>query len=139
MTRLAAIVTLLTLALSASAHASGLAATKRILAREMARSGASSGAYVIDLTNGQELYASKPDTPRMPASVEKLYTSSTALLLYGANGHITTSVLADALPDDTGTIAGDLVLRGAGDPTFGTASATSLAQQLAQSGIERVE
>jgi D-alanyl-D-alanine carboxypeptidase/D-alanyl-D-alanine-endopeptidase (penicillin-binding protein 4) len=139
MARLAALVTLLTLALTPAAHASGLAATKRVLAREMARSGANSGAYVVDLTTGQELFARKPDVARMPASVEKLYTSATALLLYGANGHMTTSVLADALPDENGTIAGDLVLRGAGDPTFGTASATSLAQRLAQSGIGRID
>jgi serine-type D-Ala-D-Ala carboxypeptidase/endopeptidase (penicillin-binding protein 4) len=139
MARLAALFTLLTLALTPVAHASGLATTKRILAREMARSGANSGAYVVDLTTGQELYASKPDVGRMPASVEKLYTSATALLLYGAAGHMTTSLLADALPDETGTIAGDVVLRGAGDPTFGTAAATSLAQQLEQSGIERIE
>ena len=31
----------------------------------------------------------------MPASVEKLYTTAGALLLYGADGHLTTSVLAD--------------------------------------------
>src|SRR6201999_2996731 len=74
-----------------------------------------------------------------PASVEKLYTSATALLLYGANGHMTTSVLADALPDESGAIAGDVVLGGAGDPTFGTAAATSLAQRLEQSGIDHID
>jgi D-alanyl-D-alanine carboxypeptidase/D-alanyl-D-alanine-endopeptidase (penicillin-binding protein 4) len=139
MRRLAVLITLLTLLVAVPAHAAGLATTQKALAREMARAGGSSGAYVIDLTSGSEIYASKADVGRMPASVEKLYTSSTALLLHGADGHLTTSVLADQLPDDTGTIAGDIVLRGGGDPTFGTAAAAVLAQQLADGGLTRVE
>ena len=59
----------------------------------------------------------------MPASVEKLYTTAGALLRYGPEGTLTTRVLATALPDETGTITGDLVLRGGGDPTLGTAAA----------------
>jgi len=138
MARLAALITLLALLVVAPAQAAGLASTQKALAREMARSGGSSGAYVMDLTTGQELYASKPDVGRMPASVEKLYTSATALLLYGAEGHITTQVLADALPDETGTITGNVALRGAGDPTFGTAAAADLAQQLTDAGLTRI-
>ena len=49
----------------------------------MAAGGPYSGAYVVDLGTGQELYAARPDVARMPASVEKLYTSASALLLYG--------------------------------------------------------
>jgi D-alanyl-D-alanine carboxypeptidase/D-alanyl-D-alanine-endopeptidase (penicillin-binding protein 4) len=71
--------------------------------------------------------------------VEKLYTSSTALLLYGAEAHLTTRLLAASLPDEDGTIAGDLVLRGGGDPTFGSASATALAARLAAAGVTRVK
>ena len=53
---------------------------QRVLAREMARAGAYSGAYVVDLGTGRKLYACKADVARMPASVEKLYTTATALL-----------------------------------------------------------
>src|SRR3954452_8000584 len=101
--------------LAPAAHAAGLASTQRVLAREMAHAGAASGAYVVDLTHDQELYSLRPDVGRMPASVEKLYTSATALVLYGAEGHLTTSVLATVPPDDTGVVDGDLVLRGGGD------------------------
>ena len=41
----------------------------------MARSGAYSGAYVVDVGTGQELYSYRADVGRMPASVEKLYTA----------------------------------------------------------------
>src|SRR4051794_40245744 len=139
MVRLAALLTLLVLAVAAPAHAAGLAATQRVLAREMARAGAYSGAYVVDVSRGQELFAARPDVARLPASVEKLYTSSTALLLYGSEGHLSTNVLAAALPDETGTVAGDLVLRGGGDPTFGTAQANALATRLADAGLTRID
>jgi D-alanyl-D-alanine carboxypeptidase/D-alanyl-D-alanine-endopeptidase (penicillin-binding protein 4) len=57
-----------------------------VLDREMARAGAYSGAYVVDMDTGRTLYATRADVARMPASVEKLYTSATALLRYGAQG-----------------------------------------------------
>jgi serine-type D-Ala-D-Ala carboxypeptidase/endopeptidase (penicillin-binding protein 4) len=120
------------------AQAAGPAATERALAREMARAGGSSGAYVVDLATGEALYAAKPDVGRMPASVEKLYTTAGSLLRYGAEGHLTTTVLADQLPDEDGTIAGDVALRGGGDPTFGTSAAQALAKRLAQAGLKRI-
>ena len=97
-----------------------------------------SGAYVVDLGSGQEIYARKPDVDRMPASVEKLYTTAGALLRYGPEGRLTTQVLATALPDETGTITGDLVLRGGGDPTLDAGALSRLAGQIAQGGLERV-
>jgi D-alanyl-D-alanine carboxypeptidase/D-alanyl-D-alanine-endopeptidase (penicillin-binding protein 4) len=137
--RLTLLITLIVLAAAPPAHAASLAATTKVLQREMARAGASSGAYVLDLGSGTELYASKADVGRMPASVEKLYTTAGALLRYGADGHLATSVLSAGLPDETGTIAGNVVLRGGGDPTFNTASATALAKQLTQAGLQRIE
>jgi D-alanyl-D-alanine carboxypeptidase/D-alanyl-D-alanine-endopeptidase (penicillin-binding protein 4) len=135
--------TLLVLALvalvAAPAHAAGLSATTRVLNREMARAGAYSGAYVVDMDTGRTLYAKRADVPRMPASVEKLYTSSTALLLYGAQGHLTTSVLASAPPDATGLIRGNLVLRGGGDPTFDQSAIGQLAAQLVNGGLTHLE
>src|SRR5690349_21481418 len=136
--RLALLISAAVLTAAPAAHAAGPTATKKVLQREMARAGAYSGAYVLDLGTGAEIYASKADVGRMPASVNKLYTSSAALLRYGADGHLTTSVLSSGLPDETGTITGDLVLRGGGDPTFNSASVTALAAQLADAGLQQV-
>jgi len=138
MARLLALVVLILAALVAPVQAATLAETKRVLAREMARAGTYSGAYVVDVGTGQELYASRADTKRMPASVEKLYTSATAMLLYGPEATLTTSVLANTLPDATGTITGNIVLRGGGDPTFGTTAAAELAETLADSGLTEI-
>jgi D-alanyl-D-alanine carboxypeptidase/D-alanyl-D-alanine-endopeptidase (penicillin-binding protein 4) len=139
MTRLVVLLIALLALTAAPAEAAGLSATKRVLNRQMAHAGAYSGAYVVDLDTNRVLYANKADTPRMPASVNKLYTASTALLLYGAEGRLTTSVLAPALPDDTGTIAGNLVLRGGGDPTFDQSDVAGVATRLVNGGLTHVE
>jgi D-alanyl-D-alanine carboxypeptidase/D-alanyl-D-alanine-endopeptidase (penicillin-binding protein 4) len=135
MARSAVLIAVLLALFPASAQAAGLTST---LSRQMGRAGASSGAYVVDLDTGRQLYAKRADVRRMPASVEKLYTTATAMLLYGTEGHLTTSVLAPSLPDETGVIDGDLVLKGGGDPTFGTAQANQLAQKLVRGGLTRV-
>jgi serine-type D-Ala-D-Ala carboxypeptidase/endopeptidase (penicillin-binding protein 4) len=127
------------LAAAPAARAASLAATQRVLARAMSHAGAFSGAYVVDMGTGEQIYANRPDVPRMPASVEKLYTSSTALLLFGDNGRLSTTVLAPELPDAGGDVFGDLILRGGGDPTFDSRDAGALASQLVRGGLKRVE
>ena len=96
MPRLLALLTLLVALFPSAAQAAGLEATKRALSREMLKTSQLSGAYVVDLGSGQEIYARKPDVDRMPASVEKLYTTAGALLRYGPEGRLTTQVLATA-------------------------------------------
>jgi D-alanyl-D-alanine carboxypeptidase/D-alanyl-D-alanine-endopeptidase (penicillin-binding protein 4) len=71
--------------------------------------------------------------------VEKLYTSSAALLRYGAEGRLSTTVLSDGLPDADGRLAGNLVLRGGGDPTFDTTDVGTLADRLVRAGLERID
>jgi D-alanyl-D-alanine carboxypeptidase/D-alanyl-D-alanine-endopeptidase (penicillin-binding protein 4) len=139
MTRVSLLVLALLALVAAPAQAAGLTATKRVLNREMRAAGAYSGAYVVDMDTGRTLYSKRADVPRMPASVEKLYTSSTALLLYGAQGHLTTTVLAPALPDDTGLVQGDLVLRGGGDPTLDKSALAQIATRLVNGGLSHVE
>jgi serine-type D-Ala-D-Ala carboxypeptidase/endopeptidase (penicillin-binding protein 4) len=104
--------------------ASGAAAPlDRPFARQLAHAGGHSGAYVLDTTTGRTIVALRAEVPRNPASVEKLYTTSTALLRFGAAATLQTTVLGTGVLDaSTGTWQGDLYLRGGGDPTFGSAS-----------------
>jgi D-alanyl-D-alanine carboxypeptidase/D-alanyl-D-alanine-endopeptidase (penicillin-binding protein 4) len=139
MTRRALLLAVLLLALAAPvASAAGLPSTQRTLSRAMAAAGAYSGAYVKDLDTGQELFAWNPDIPRIPASVNKLFTTSTALERFGTDHTFRTTVLAQTAPDPLGVIQGDLYLRGGGDPTFGFTQARSLARQLAADGLTGV-
>ena len=89
---------------------------------------------------GQELYASSADVARMPASVEKLYTSATALLLYGADGHLTTvgarrrrCPTRPARSPATSSCAAAATRRSAPRPR------PTLAEQLADAGLTRIE
>jgi serine-type D-Ala-D-Ala carboxypeptidase/endopeptidase (penicillin-binding protein 4) len=87
----------------------------------MRQAGRFSGAYVVDLTANRTLYSKNAATGRLPASVEKLYTTTTVLKRFGPNATLTTSVLGQGTQTD-GTFTGTLYLRGGGDPTFGSAS-----------------
>lgn len=98
------------------------AALGRALSRQYGHLGRYSGAYAVDLTTGRSLYARNADTPRMPASVQKLYTTSTALLKFGAGATLTTTLLGAGSLAPDGTYTGTLYLRGAGDPSFGSAA-----------------
>ena len=87
----------------------------------MRQAGGYSGAYVADLTTGQVLYQYNANTGRLPASVEKLYTTTTALQRFGPTATLTTSILGTGRLQGT-TYTGRLYLRGGGDPTFGSSS-----------------
>ena len=126
------------LMLPAAASAAGRAATVRTLDAQMRHAGPSSSAYVVDLDAGAPIYARRAEVPRMPASVEKLYTSATTLRRLGAGGRIATSVLAETEPDAAGVVDGDLYLKGGGDPTFDLLDSNRLAQQVADAGIVEV-
>ncbi|MFZ1996272.1 MAG: D-alanyl-D-alanine carboxypeptidase, partial [Solirubrobacteraceae bacterium] len=87
----------------------------------MRQAGRFSGAYVVDLTANRTLYAKNANTGRLPASVEKLYTTTSVLQRFGPKASLTTSLLGSGTQAG-GTFTGTLYLRGGGDPTFGSAS-----------------
>jgi serine-type D-Ala-D-Ala carboxypeptidase/endopeptidase (penicillin-binding protein 4) len=135
---IAAAVLLSLLAAAPVAEAAGLKATQRALARQMRHAGRFSGALVVDLDTGRTVYSLRPSYRRLPASVEKLYTSSTALLRLGPDATLTTSVLGDVGLSADGTLAGNLYLRGGGDPTLSDASIAAIAASLRDQGLRRI-
>jgi D-alanyl-D-alanine carboxypeptidase/D-alanyl-D-alanine-endopeptidase (penicillin-binding protein 4) len=120
------------------AGAAGPEGTRTALERQMRSAGAYSGALVVDLDSGAELYSSKPDTPRVPASVEKLYTAATALLRLGPATQLETAVLAEAPIPPDGVLDGPLYLRGGGDPALGREALEAMAGELAAAGLSEV-
>ena len=139
MLRRTVLLVLVALGLAApAASAAGLAATQRALTHEMAKSGPAAGAYVIDLDTGAPLFEDDPDVQRIPASVNKLFTTATALQRFGPEHTFQTEVLAQTAPDEAGIVNGNLYLRGGGDPTFASRDARSLARGLATAGITGV-
>lgn len=87
----------------------------------MRQAGRYSGAYVVDLTANRTLYSKNATTGRLPASVEKLYTTTAVLKRFGPAATLTTSVLGSGTQSGA-TFTGTLYLRGGGDPTFGSSA-----------------
>ncbi|MDP2710171.1 MAG: D-alanyl-D-alanine carboxypeptidase/D-alanyl-D-alanine-endopeptidase [Solirubrobacteraceae bacterium] len=139
---LIALVAALTGAAQASAAATLTETRLRAaLAGEMRQAPASSGVYVADMDSGKELFARRQNAVRIPASVEKLFVTSSALLRLGASATLqTTAVTAPgAVVTPGGVLRGDLVLVGGGDPFFGDESAARLIRALRTAGVRRVE
>jgi serine-type D-Ala-D-Ala carboxypeptidase/endopeptidase (penicillin-binding protein 4) len=127
------------LALPGVAHAISAPTLQTKLAQEMRHAGPYSGVYVRDLDTKRTLFTWRPDVARPPASVEKLYTTSTALMRLGEDAQLDTTVLASSQLDLAGVLDGNLYLRGGGDPTLGTDDLRSLAAQLvAETGLTEV-
>ncbi len=118
----------------------GEANLKSAIAREMRKAPRTSGAYVRDLDSGKVLYALRAGTGRIPASVEKLFTTSTALLRMGPSATLRTLAVTgpDIVTEPGGTLRGDLALVGDGDPFFGDEAATALAQSIRAAGVRRI-
>jgi serine-type D-Ala-D-Ala carboxypeptidase/endopeptidase (penicillin-binding protein 4) len=93
----------------------------RALNKGMRQAGRQSSAYVVDLDTGRALYSSRANAGRLPASVEKLYTMTTALKRFGADATFDTTLLGVG-QQRSNTYTGTLYLRGGGDPTFGSAA-----------------
>ena len=108
-------------AAAATSRATALQTLSGAMSSGMRAAGRSSGAYMLDLSTGQALFSDNAGVGRLPASVQKLYTTSTALLKFGPQGTLGTSVLGVGQMQGQ-TFTGTLYLRGGGDPTFGSAA-----------------
>ena len=126
------------------------AALQAAMRHWMGRAAAMTGAYVVDLTTGTPLFALGADVGRAPASVEKIYTSVALLDELGPDARLHTKVLGAGSLGRGGMWHGDLYLRGAGDPTFGSevfnrtwelgygSTVSALVDQLRRRGITSV-
>jgi D-alanyl-D-alanine carboxypeptidase/D-alanyl-D-alanine-endopeptidase (penicillin-binding protein 4) len=118
---LGAVVAALAFPVAALAQPGARQALAGALRAGLQATGGASGVYVVDLATGKTLFSAAANTKRMPASVEKLYTTSTALLRFGPAGTLSTEVLGSGNLDSAGVWHGTLYLYGGGDPTFGSA------------------
>ncbi len=133
------------LLLTALWPASALAQTpggslRSTLDRAMSAAGAASGAYVLDAGANRSVYERRADTQRVLASNTKLFTTAALLGRIGPEATLPTTALAPAAPS-AGVLAGNLYLRGGGDPSFGsggTASVEALAARIRAAGVTSV-
>lgn len=104
------------------------------------------GVMVVSLTRGDTLFTHDAGVRLLPASTFKLYTTALAFERLGPAYRFSTDVYREGAVEPDGTLDGDLVLRGGGDPSLtrrffnGDANAPmrALARQVAAAGIHRV-
>ncbi|GAA2125611.1 D-alanyl-D-alanine carboxypeptidase/D-alanyl-D-alanine-endopeptidase [Glycomyces algeriensis] len=95
------------------------------------------GVTVADANTGEVLYERNGAKRAIPGSNDKLTTTAAALEQLGGDFTYTTEVLGDRPTD--GVIAGDLYLRGSGDPTLLEADYDRMAEDLADLGVSMVD
>jgi D-alanyl-D-alanine carboxypeptidase/D-alanyl-D-alanine-endopeptidase (penicillin-binding protein 4) len=76
------------------------------------------GAQVVELSDGQVLYARNSERLFVPASNMKLFTTALALSKLGADYRLTTQIVAQVPISAEGALPGDLELIGGGDPSL---------------------
>lgn len=127
------------LACAAPAQASDAGQLAQRLAAQARVGGAYSGFYARDVETGQELVTIREDLPRIPASVQKLFVTATALLRFGPDAELQTRVMTDGVVAPDGVLSGDLWLVGAGDPTLTEDGLRRLAADVRFAGVRWVE
>jgi serine-type D-Ala-D-Ala carboxypeptidase/endopeptidase (penicillin-binding protein 4) len=124
---------------------------QRTLDDDLNRQGGDNSALVVDETTDRTLWAYNDTLGRLPASVEKLYTTAAALLKFGASATFETKVLGAGKLTSAGTFIGTIYLRGGGDPSLGSSTFNHimyggsgstlglLASDLKHAGVRRIQ
>ncbi|HTA20731.1 MAG TPA: D-alanyl-D-alanine carboxypeptidase/D-alanyl-D-alanine-endopeptidase [Polyangia bacterium] len=98
------------------------------------------GVLAVESDTGKPVYARGEKTPLNAASNVKIVTSSAALSLLGPEyrWRTTLSIAVNPPLPPNGEIAGDLVLRGGGDPTLVGEDLAAMVADLAALGVHKV-
>ena len=104
------------------------------------------GVMVVSLTRGDTIFAHDAGAMMQPASTMKLYSTAAALDRFGPEHTFSTDVLRDSASAPGGVVAGNLYLRGDGDPSMSSRfwkdpnyPMTTLARAVASAGVKHVK
>ncbi|HQZ82596.1 MAG TPA: D-alanyl-D-alanine carboxypeptidase/D-alanyl-D-alanine-endopeptidase [Pyrinomonadaceae bacterium] len=116
----------------------------RLLSANVARGRV--GIKILSLNSGKVIFENDAEKYFTPASNMKNFTVATALERLGPNFRFETKAFANALPDASGTINGDLRIFGGGDVSVSTAfylgdyykGVDALVDELAKAGVKKI-
>jgi len=105
------------------------------------------GVKIVSIDSGKALFEHNARKLLQPASNAKLFTGALALDRLGPDYRIKTSFYAATRPDSEGTLHGDLIVFGRGDPSFAARfnngdhgkSIEGLVAALVNAGVKRIE
>lgn len=120
---------------------------EKVLSRSTLQ-GASISVAVADAATGERIFSRSIDSPRIPASNQKVITTAAAICSLGPEYLFKTRLMSEATLDEQGVLGGDLILRGGGDPCLRDDALQDqdlddpsrlLAELLKSRGVTRVE
>ena len=128
---------------------STLAELRRRLAEQVSQrkyAAALWGVKIVSLDTGKLIFEHNAEKLFSPASNSKLYTVALALDRLGPDYRIKTSLYARTSPNRRGTLKGDLIVYGRGDPSLNARlhendllkALDPLAAELARAGVKRI-
>lgn len=135
------VVLMVTAALCMQAQADDYAALDWVVESGMRQPhmrGAEVAILVVSAATGEVIYEHNADRLMVPASNMKVVTAAAALSVLGPDYRFETVVSTDA-PELGVTLAGDLYVRGTGDPSLVSEELWKLAESIRVLGIERIE
>ncbi|RUT73551.1 D-alanyl-D-alanine carboxypeptidase/D-alanyl-D-alanine endopeptidase [Ancylomarina longa] len=105
------------------------------------------GIVISDVESGKILAHNQAHLGLIPASTQKLITTTTALELFGAHYQFTTNIETDGSITKQGVLTGNIIIHGNGDPTLGSkyfypeknAIASLFVKQLREKGIKSID
>lgn len=150
MQRLLLSISLLWLALSANAQplAQQIAAAFRTFENHESLLNGSASLTVINASTGEVVFAKNEKLGMAPASTLKTVTAAAAYHTLGADYSFETTIYHTGQIDASGTLTGDLVIQGSGDPSLGsdrfpqtadTALLAAWVQAIRAKGIRNIE
>lgn len=104
------------------------------------------GVMITSVSRGDTLFSRNPGLELRPASTMKLFTTGLAFDRFGPDYQFSTDVLRDGPVTSDGTLQGNIIVRGDGDPSLSgrfldggpNAPMAMLAQRVAAAGIKRI-
>lgn len=90
------------------------------LKKDTSLKNASISFFATDLESKETIAELNPDQSLTPASTQKIVTTAAALEILGVGTRFKTSVEYDGEIDSTGTLNGNIYIRGGGDPCLGS-------------------
>lgn len=102
------------------------------------KGGTKYGLTVYSTNKNKPVVKINSEIPLIPASTNKLFTTSIALLSLGKNFEIKTEILTDDNNFEDGTIDGNIYLKGYGDPTFTSQNLFEMCKQIKEKNISSI-
>ncbi|MBW6497485.1 MAG: D-alanyl-D-alanine carboxypeptidase/D-alanyl-D-alanine-endopeptidase, partial [Bacteroidales bacterium] len=91
-------------------------------ASDPALKNASWGFCVIDIETGRTVVSRNEHQALVPASTQKVLTTASALMVLGPDFRYETTIGYSGRIDAGGVLHGDLIIKGSGDPSFGSST-----------------